>query len=221
MLFRAEIMSLIQLKPKEQAFYDMARNLTRKFRVIVLCEGEKDAEILKVIIAKIGMPLSGNIGITDCGGDPSIRDVAVYAATLAKLSRRLQTIVVMVDANRHASAARAKSVIDSLNALGIDIMETQEVEESLYKAKTERLDILVQIVGIKELPFKKHTIEDHVIQLLILEGKIKKEQIEKTVEAKEILDEQKEKIRSIIENSKKENVEQAFKNIIELLRVLR
>jgi hypothetical protein len=214
-------MSLIQLKPREQAFYQMAKDLTRKFGAIILCEGRKDAEILKALIAKTEISLRGNIGVTDCGGMPAIQDVAAFTATLARLSRRLAIIAIIVDADEHTFNQRAQSVINSLRANRIDIRETHKVAESLYNAKTKKLDVLVQIAGIKGLPFQKHTIEDHVIQLLLLERKMKKQEIKEAKEAKEIITKQKMNPKTIIQNSEEQKVEQAFRSIIKLLKALK
>lgn len=213
-------MSLIQLKPQEQFWLQMCKNLTRRFRVMILCEGKRDAEVLKALVGKLEIPLRGNIGITDCGGIPAIKDVAIFVATLARLSRKLAKIAVIVDADTHTFDQKAGSIIDSLKANKIDIKETRQVAESLHNAKTEKLDILIQIAGIKDLPFQKHTIDDYIVQLLLLEGKIEDKEIKKAREAKEIVDEQEEDAKTIIENTEREKVEQAFRNIMDLLKVV-
>ena len=213
-------MSLTQLKPHKQVFYQMCKNLEGRFRTLILCEGKRDTEVLKGIITRLEIPPTGNIGVTDCGGSPAIRDIARYTETLARLSRKLETMVVMIDADEHTFKEKVQSFVESLMAHNISIEGTDEIAESLYNVRTERLNILVQMAGMQELPFPKHTIDDHITQLLLLEGRISQDQLQTATSTKEIIDEQTENARTIIENSQRELVEQAFGSIIGMLKML-
>mgnify|MGYP000371378465 CR=1 FL=1 len=80
-------MPFLQLKPAEQLFLKMARDLMR-LDALVLCEGTRDAELFKLVAGEPGMRL----GVTDCGGIREVYEVGRYVADLARLSRRLKSL---------------------------------------------------------------------------------------------------------------------------------
>jgi 5S rRNA maturation endonuclease (ribonuclease M5) len=210
-------MLILQLKPKEQTFYQMARNLTKKLKIIMLCEGKEDVETLKALIAKIEIPCR-NIGITDCEGISTLKEIAVYIATLARIARKLEKIALVVDADEQTVEQRFQSLLEFLKARGLNIKETLPLSEALYKIKIDGNDLVLKIAGNLELPFQRHTMEDHLVKLLLLNGSINDQQLGRTRDAKTVLAGQ-ERAHVIIKNSLKENVEQAYGNIIEFLKV--
>lgn len=211
-------MSIIQLKPKEQTFYQMARNLTKKLKIIMLCEGKEDVETFKALITKIKIPCR-NVGITDCEGISTLKEIAAYIATLARIARKLEKIALVVDADEQPVEQRVKSLLKSLQARGLNIKETLPISESLYKIKIDSNNLVLKIAGNLELPFQRHTMEDYLVKLLLLNGSINNQQLGKTRDAKTVLAEQ-ERAHVIIESSLKENIEQAYGNIIEFLKVV-
>jgi len=114
-------MLFVQLKPAERSFIDMARDLLH-FDAIVLCEGLSDAELLKMVA---GGP-EANLAITDCGGVRGIYEIGRYVVALARLSRRLKALGVLVNADELRRLAHARceepkvSVKDVLAALGFE-----------------------------------------------------------------------------------------------------
>jgi len=72
-------MPFIQLKPREQSFISIARDLTKRLSSVVLCEGSSDVDILKAVVEEPEV----NIGITDCGGIRETYEVTRYVAVLA------------------------------------------------------------------------------------------------------------------------------------------
>ena len=213
-------MSLFQLKPIEQSFFRVCRDLTKKFRAIILCEGDKDATTLKSLIAKMNVQITGNIGITDCGGFPTIREIAAYVASLARLSRKLAKIALIVDANEESLDQRFRSIVDSLRANGVNVQSTQTIAESIYMAKTESLDILIKIAGIVNLSLQSHAMEDYAIQLLIIGDEVEERQLNSFRTAKDFLNQIDREPEEIIRQSQDERVEQAYENIIELLHLI-
>jgi len=187
-----------------------------KLRAIILCEGKGDAEILKDIVEKLDVPSRGNVAVTDCGGISMISEMADSVARVARISKALKKIAVMVDANDQTFEQRIEAFKNSLKDHGVNTDYVQEITESLHVVKGERIDIAIKIAGVMNLPFAKHTIEDHTVQLLMLEGKIKHGQLRKANSAKEII--QSKEFGDIIGTADEENVKRSFKNIIELLK---
>jgi 5S rRNA maturation endonuclease (ribonuclease M5) len=206
-------MSLLQLKPKEQAFYQMARDLTKKLKNIILCEGKDDVETLKALISALNITCR-NVGITDCEGISSLEEIAVYVATLARLSRNLEKIALVVDMDDKTARQRIQSLLNSLKAREVGVEEIQAISESLCKIKAGKLEVIVKAVGNVELPFQRHTMEDYLVKLLLLNGRIQNQQLMNVEEAKEIIEQE---AHTIIRNSPIENVKLAYKNIIEFL----
>lgn len=213
-------MSLTQFKPHEEAFYQMCKKLEQRFKTLILCEGERDTKALKGVLTRLEMLPARKTGVTDCGGTPAIRDITRYTEILARLSRTLERIVVMTDADEHDFKDTAQSFADSLRAHGVSFERVDRISESLYNVRTKRPSILIQTAGILELPFPKHTIDDHIVQLLLLEGRISEDQLRTATSTKDIVDEQTEDARTIIENAQREHVEQAFSSLIGMLRML-
>ena len=67
-------------------------------------------------------------------------------------------MVVMIDTDEHTFKESVQSFVDSLQSHNVNIEGTDEISESLYDVRTERLPIQVQMAGIQELPFPQHTI---------------------------------------------------------------
>lgn len=213
-------MPLFQLKPVEERFLKICRNFTKKFEAIILCEGEEDAKTLKTLVAKMPVQIASNIAITDCGGFPTIREIARYAATLARLSRRLERIVLIVDANEHPIEQRLQSIVNSLRAHQVNVRSTEAIAESIYRIEVNDLEILSKIAGIMTLPFQSHAMEDYAAQLLVIRGKFEVSQMADFHKAKDFLSQVDEKAEEVIEQAPDELVQQAFENILSLLDLL-
>ena len=211
---------LCQLKPKAEFFFSFARDLTRRLATVILCEGKTDTTLLKTLISKAGIEVTKSVGITDCEGVSSLEQVAAYTATLARISRRLKEIVLIVDANEHTPGQRFQSLMNSLRANQVEIEGEEIISEYVYKAIIPNSVLLVKIAGILDLPFRKHMIEDYAVLLLILNGEVKENELTLSSSAKEFLDRYGRDMISIIEESEREKVQQAFSNIIELLKLV-
>lgn len=210
---------MFQLKPLEESFFRIIHNRMPKFSALILCEGKSDAEIIKAVARKQDIELI-NVAITDCGGVENIPEIASAIASLARLSRRLELLATVIDLDDKTCSERFQSLVNSLNARDTQVKNVKEVERNIYNARLEasrELDFKAVFVGVEELPTKKHEIEDHMLKLQMLEGKISKDDV-RVSRAKELV--RSEETLKIIEEASKENVEEAFKPIVRLLRLL-
>lgn len=219
------MVEILQLKPKENAFYNMARNVTgRRLDMIFVCEGKRDSEVLKGVINKV-FGIQRGLAVTDCEGKDAISEVTMYIATLAFVSRSLRAVPIVIDADEHTPADRARSISDSLRAR-INDVEMIEVEDDIFEIRSRkfRVKIFVKVVGDFNLPYKKHMIDDHVLRLLVLENLVEKEEIGRCNTAKECVDEFIESnsttVKELILNAQLENVQKAFENLIKYLETV-
>ena len=160
-------MPFLQLKPAEQLFLKMARDLMQ-LDAIVLCEGTRDAELLKLVAGEPGMRL----GVTDCGGIREVYEVGRYVAALARLSRRLKSLGVLVNADEYEPAERASGLIRSLREHELETGELERISEGLFKAHVEGRPLIICVAGRMDLPVDGHCIEDHVLTALVLAGEL-------------------------------------------------
>lgn len=185
--------------------------------MIILCEGKKDVETIKALINKMKMQCR-NVGITDCEGVSVLKEIAVYVATLARIARKLDKIALIIDADEQTTEKRAHLLLESLRAHGLDIKETLQISQSLYRVRLNNNSLILKIAGISELPFQRHMMDDHLVKLLLINGSLNDQQLGSARDAKMVIAKQ-ESAHLIIEKSLKENVEQAYSNVIEFLKV--
>jgi len=218
---------VLRLKPKESSFYQMARNITRrKLDAIFVCEGKRDSEVLKGIMGRIFEDKERNLAVTDCEGKDAVTEIAKDIAALASVSRTLRAVPIVIDADEHSFAERARSISDSLRAIaGIDL-EMTKVDMDIFEPRSQslRIKVFVKVVGDPNLPYKRHTIDDHIVRLLLLENLVEKEKIEKYDIAKECIDEfiglKNTAVKELILSSQPENVQKAFENLVKYLKVV-
>jgi len=218
------MVEILQLKPKENAFYKMARNVIgRKLDVIFVCEGKRDSEVLKGLISKIS--IERNLAVTDCEGKDAISEVTMYIATLASVSRTLKAVSIIIDADEYAPVDRARSILNSLRSRIRDV-ELIEIDGDIFEIRSQafKVRIFAKVVGDFDLPYERHMIDDYVLRLLLLERLIKEEEIKKYNSAKEFVNEFIESsgttIKELILNAQPENVQNAFGNLIKYLKIV-
>ncbi len=218
-------MKILQLKPKEASFLEMARNLTRRrLDIIFICEGKRDVEVLKGVIEKIFDDLPSNIAVTDCEGKDTISEVTLYTATLAEVSRKLRVISILIDADDKSKLEKANSIVNSLRAR-VENISIKEIEEDIFKIQSRfNVKILVKVAGDFSLPYEKHTIDDYIVKLLILENEIQDADLKKYYNAKELVNDFLENnnnvsTKDLILQAEEENVQKAFENIIRYLNI--
>lgn len=206
----------IQLKPREESFLALSKDLKRKFEAIVLCEGETDVKILKAVTEKIGVEAKLSIGVTDCGGIENLKDLAQTISSLMGLSRRLKTLAIIIDMNDRTPGQRVQELMIYLKPL--KIREPERLTKKLYRVEISDRILLIHIAGIEELPFRKHVIEDHVVKLLLEKRALEKLDIEGRAMAKSLLKDLGKDPVEVIKDSSLENIKKAFQNLIELIK---
>lgn len=201
-------------------FLRMARNMTKKFDILILCEGDDDLNVLKALIKKLGIQISENVCLNNCGGISELKKFASIAATLAKLSRRLKTIVLIADADTQAVQERVHSLKQSLEAQGIKTRRLKAVSGTIYRISSKRLNFLVKVAGKMDLPFQKHEMEDYAVHLLIIKGDIKESELNNFQKSSDFIEVYNKKANTIILESQENEVKQAYENVINLLTML-
>lgn len=211
-------MDFVQLKPLENSFYTIASGIIRRFYALILCEGRSDSEIVKAVARKLELMPNRSVGITDCGGKDSLKNIASYAAILAEYSRKLNMIGVIIDADKYSPNERAHSFFNSIKAhLGVT-SDISKIADAVYTFNVERLQFVIHIAGDVDLPFTKHEIEDYVVRLIIRIGKADRNSIT-GVRAKAFLECLDIDFLSLIEESTRDDVEDAFSYLINFLRI--
>ena len=171
---------ILQLKPHQESFYKVVHDKVRGLDAIVLCEGATDAEVAKKILQKMKEALPKTavqqvIAFTDAGGKENIPLLTSALLALLKLSRKLRTIAVVVDAEESTAEQRAKSLIDSLLSRKGDLQlqlaglqrdsACSQVFTSNVRVNGRNLKLVLAINGDFSLPFTRHTLEDHCLKL--------------------------------------------------------
>ena len=220
------MLRIVQLKPKENSFYELSKIVKKGIDAIILCEGKRDVNVLKGILLKFFEDLDKVVAIADCESKDSVMDFAKDVVVLSSMSRRLKTIAVVIDADEYTPEKRAESVKNSMQSITGSPVELAEINESddMFELKSQKFNTkaFVKIADDFSLPYEKHTIDDLVLQLLFLEGKADKNSMDAFRTAKEFVNEVVEcdriSIKELILNSKSENVERSFHNIIDYLK---
>jgi len=220
------VAEVLQLKPKESSFFQMAKNVTgRRLDIIFVCEGKRDSEVLKGVIGKI-FESTKNMAVTDCEGKDAVTEVAKDIAALASVSRTLKTLPIVIDADNYSPVERARAIANSLQARANIDIEMTEVCEDIFELQLQgfSVKVFVKVAGDFSLPYKKHAIDDHVLRLLLLENLVEMEKIKKYDTAKECVDEFIESssttVKELILNAQLENVQDAFENLIKYLKTV-
>lgn len=212
---------LIQLKPSEEVFSELVFNRLVRLDAILLCEGKTEVEVVKAIIKKLDIKIKSTLGLTDCEGIEQIPKLASVIALLARISRKLKALMVLVDAENLDFIDRAKSITNSLRSKELQTTSLQSsaycnnVFELQIKTNSRILPLIIAVSGVEEFGFVKHYIEDHIVKLMLLEGKIDNQEISKYSEAKQVV--RGDEIINIIKESSKGDIESAFKHITCLL----
>jgi len=215
---------LIQLKPSEESFSKLVFNKFKRLDAILLCEGKTEVEVVKAIIEKLGIDIKIVLGLTDCEGIDMVPSLTGAMALLARISRKLKNLSVLVNAETMDFTDRVKSIIDSLRSKELVVTGLQSLAECnhvfKFQIKTDNrvLPSIIAVNGIKEFKFTKHCIEDHVVKLMLLEDKIGHQEISKYSEAKQVA--RGDEIVDIIRDASKEHVKSAFNHIVCLLNYL-
>ncbi len=210
---------MIQLKPHRESFYAISRKAPR-LKAIVVCEGQTDTEIIKEVAKKLGYKLGNHVAITDCEG---IDNIPIVVSSLAKLSRSLSTLAIVIDLDDKEASERIESLINSLRSHSIEITDPKLLNQKVFASNVARgeqsFNIVVTLMGLEEIPVEKHSIEDHVIKLMALKGSINLTSIQGIKSSKQLIDNY-QKIAPLINKACEENIRSAFQPIVSLLKLI-
>ena len=206
-------------RDRNEEFIRMARDMVN-FEVSVLCEGTDDINVLTTLIEKMGIQISKNVRLNDCGGTSELQKLASIVATLARLSKRLERIVLIVDADTYTPRERADSLRQSLNSHEVDTKEPVAVSGSIYRAESERLDFLIKITGKMDISFPRHEMEDYAVHLLIVREEVRESELSEFQKSSDFLEHYGKKADTIIRESQEVDVKRTYENVINLLTML-
>ena len=223
---------LVQLKPHHEAFYRFVFDKLVRLNALILCEGKTEVEVVKKIAEKLRISLQDfSVDVTDCEGIEVVPQMTSAILTLARLSRKLKVMVVIIDAEDMNIEDRIRSFADSLRArgaqMGVQVSNPSPIDDQVYSVKVivenRTLAMVIAINGVFTLPFQGHKLEDHAVKLLLLSGKMSDEDLERYKDSKEVIE--RDRIVELIEDSNEEYVKCAFNHIhlalLKLLSILR
>jgi hypothetical protein len=192
----------------------------KSVKAIILCEGIDDIDTIEAVVNKMGIPIIDNVALSECGGDCKLMELSSIVATLATLSRKIETIVLVLDADTYSIPQRTNSLVQSLRAHLVDVGEPEPVYGSIYKTNNVRLRFLIKIVGKLDLSLESHEMEDYSIHLLLQRDLIQNSDLANYQKSSDFLEQNRKKAVEIINESSIEEVKQSFDNIIKLVELL-
>lgn len=219
---------ILQLKPKENAFYEMSRSVKGKLDIVFVCEGKRDAEVLKGVVSKIfGIP-KRNLAVTDCEGKDSVKEIAKDIIALSSVSKHLRAVPIIIDADDDTPTKRVESISNSIRATTrFTDVKVVEINKDIFELRSQefKVKVLVKVMGDFDLPYERHTLDDHILRLLTLEGLVDEGKFKDYNTAKECVDEfiesESTTVKELILNAQPENVRKAFENLVKYLEVVR
>ena len=208
-----------QLKPYKDSFYTFVYSGVKRFDALILCEGRTDAEVIKELIRKLGIGGKKSLAITDCEGINKLYDVAAVIALLFRIFRKVKVLAVIIDADRFGVKERLDSLTNSLSSKGLEVSQAEALLSQVFRLSLQNTAITtyVAINAVRQYHFKKHELEDHILKLLELEGRISKDDVVSTTTAKEYLSSRGYDVIEVVRTSAKENVSKALNHIVTLL----
>lgn len=174
-----------------------------KIEVLMFLEGKTDLKMIKSLCQKLNLDqkVKPITAITSCKGKDTIPSYISHILRILKVtgSPNLQKLVVIIDADAQEYEESVNSFINkiikeiennSFKHLKIS-QENNLLDEAIYQREIEystgkKLSLVICVMGLKQLTkdgshidVRKRIIEDHVVQGLLEEDKLKFEEIEK------------------------------------------
>lgn len=214
-------MSFLYFGPdKVRTLIELASGFTKRLDAMILCEGSEDSQDLYALTAKLKISFQEQVGLSSCGGVTELQQVAPCVSALARVSRSLRRIALIVDANGSTVNERVGSLVQSLNSHNVSTENLDLVSGSIYKADSGNLKLLIKIAGEMSLPFKRHERDDYAVQLLLLNGEITMNDLAGFSKSSDFLSSCNKKSDRIISGSAEAKVREAYGNIVNLLQML-
>ncbi|RLF15456.1 MAG: hypothetical protein DRN06_05945 [Thermoprotei archaeon] len=195
----------------------------RRVDALVLCEGAMEALVVEKLSARLRVVSEKkNVAVIDCEGLDALRRgvlPAVLALVIGKVVRRAKVLGVLIDLEELDYEGRLRSLLDGIKARGYDIGELERVCEATWRVVVamprREAQIVVSLSGIPEFELERHTIEDHLLYLKVLEGAIADGVVSRIERAGEAVS--KEDV-SLLDEARGGNLEKAFGHVLCLLR---
>jgi hypothetical protein len=202
-----------------RAFIQIARGL-HQLKVLIICEGDADVKDLEALDDKFNLRIPENVGYFDCGGIDQLTEFAIYVATLIRLAKKTKKIFAVLDADTSTPRRRINSFQQSLVAQQVDLKDFQLVSGSIFRSESDGLDILVKIAGDLSIPYRSHEREDYTVRLLTLNGEVNDTRLRRYSKSSDFVESLCRSSDSIIRESPKQNVKQAYRNMLNLLGMI-
>ena len=195
----------------------------RRVDALVLCEGAMEALVVEKLSARLRVVSEKkNVAVIDCEGLDALRRgvlPAVLALVIGKVVRRAKVLGVLIDLEELDYEGRLRSLLDGIKARGYYIGELERVCEATWRVVVamprREARIVVSLSGIPEFELERHTIEDHLLYLKVLEGAIADGVVSRIERAGEAVS--KEDV-SLLDEARGGNLEKAFGHVLCLLR---
>ncbi len=167
-------MRVIQMKPLEEDFIHVIKDKILRVDALILCEGKYENEYIKSIIRKLNLRLEGTVSVADCAGLSNVPFMTQVIITMSSMARKLRVLALLVDAEEKEPNERLSDLVNSLRSRGVALAQAKQICDQVFEAQlsgpSRSLWVLISISGLHRLNRPKHTLEDHVIELLELEG---------------------------------------------------
>ena len=218
---------MLQLKASD-SFIQIVKRV-KVVRAIVLCEGKRDVEVLKVIAKRLGfLDMLRDVAVTDSEGIDTLRGTVLPSILSLMLGKviKVKPLALIVDANKLAAEERLQAVINSLKSRGYEIHSCEKICDNVWSIRTtiaierepeafaiEIVPVIIAINGIFQHPFENlevHELEDHIAYLKFLTSRLGEEEIMRVKRASQLVTDDD---LNLIENADEENIRKAFRHI--------
>jgi len=216
----------IQLKSSDSFVKLVTR--VKAVRGVVLCEGLRDAEVLKALAERVGFAEAlSDVAVTDSEGFNALRGEvlpSLLALIMGKVISRPKPLAVVVDADRLSPRDRVEAIADSLRSRGYRVADAESICNGTWVLKVAwsagATTLLAAVNGVFVEPFatlETHELEDHVAYLKLLMGLLTEGDVRGVRKASELVS---TRDFALIESSSREHLEKAFEHFLCLHRTL-
>lgn len=219
---------MIQLKATS-SFIELLSSVKR-VEAVVLCEGSTDAEAFKALANKLGLAEGlKSVAVTDAEGVNTLRGAVLpglLALIVGKVVSRPKPIAVIVDADDLKPEERTGGLLDVLRSRGFKSASLEQACENTWRVDLEgetstRIPLIITVNGVFREQFghfEVHELEDHLVYLKLLEGRIDAGALRSARRAKELVavDDF-----ELLHSADARHVREAFAHMSCLLNVLR
>ncbi|MCE4612009.1 MAG: hypothetical protein F7B17_08575 [Desulfurococcales archaeon] len=211
----------IQLRSPGDLFETIVIRRTPWVGAVVVCEGEFDERVLKLVAERLDFMPNAPIAVTHAGGVDVVPRLAVALVALLKLIRKTRKIAFIVDAEDRRPLERVAEILNEARRRGLRIGGVEPVRDcsNVYKSKVDDVEVYIAVSGLPGLAqFRKWQMEDHALKLKILEGKLDPANLQDIEESKQVVTG--EEALKELEEASLEHVKESYNHIACLLSTL-